>query len=640
MPSQHSWEFLIQKDGDRSWLPIDSATVEILEGRYRMMVRSSRKNAPVQVKIVQDAVDEDPPVRRTQKRSLSTNDAGLMVVMPYTTLNPGRWEFHCTSISDAKSERWKYGIQIQVLKHEAGDYEPEWDYDSAEDEEPSELLVAHKIIEHQAEARFVAADVAEEKGEIVLSTVDSAIEKAVPTTSVEEMLLHFEEMSGLMADEVLQEYDLFPELQVAQPDPGIALPQISVVPMAIALEQDTFVVRKGDSFVLSGQLTSTNSEEVTLESGKVQVILRDPQSSEVLLETEELLQNQALPTDLSYWVTLPASLKTRLVLGEIRLLDITKSEPLMLATQAFTLTADLAELLETIQEHRQFEAERIEEQSPAPLSLTFLDFVDTAKPIQTAAIEGIVAMPPRLSPEANSDRASLDLPDFSKREVVADAIAAKTIAPEPEPSKPEFSDSFQLQDRIVEPVSSIADDVDQIELPDEEEDLLSPSEMLLYRDANPALYEFVVDDEPILPIAYLSFTRQPQPENPNPLLLPEDQPVPTPALILATRELMAGDSIEVRVKLPDLRPKVYVKLWISDRQSRLLLDRPRWLVDFMPDGLNHLEVSTQLKVPMGSVGIEIQAIAVEMATQRESHKVSVECLVLRSEQKQVALEEF
>jgi hypothetical protein len=638
MPSQHSWEFLIQKDGDRSWLPIDSATVEILEGRYRMMVRSSRKSAPVQVKIVHDAVDEDPPVRRTQKRSLSTNDAGLMVVMPYTTLNPGRWEFHCASGTEA--ERWKYGIQIQVLRQEAADYESEWDYDSAEEDEASELLVPHKIIERQTDERFVAADVLTNNNEeIALPTIDSAIEKASPKTSVEEMLLHFEEMSGQMADEVLQEYDLFPQAQVEQPDVGIALPQVSVVPLAIALEQDTFVVRKGDTFVLSGRLASIDAEAVTLESAKVRVILRDPQTSEVLLETEELLQNQVLPTDLTYWVTLPTRLKTRLVLGEIWLLDTTQSEPSLLATQAFTLTADLAELLETIQEHRQYEAERIEEQSPAPLSLTFLDFVDTAKPIQAVPIDGIVAMPPRLAPEVKSDRAALDLPDFSKREVVADAIAPKTIAPEPEPSKPEFSDSF-LQDRVVEPVNSLAEDVDQIEIPDVEEDLLSPSEILLYKDANPALYEFVVDDEPILPIAYLSFTRQPKPENTNPLLLPEDEPVPTPRIILATRELVAGDSIDVRVKLPDLRPKVYVKLWISDRQSRLLLDRPCWLVDFVPDGFNHLEASMRLKVPMGSVGIEIQAIAVEMATQRESHKVSAECLVLRSEQAQDAMSEF
>jgi len=33
-----SWEFLLQKEGDRVWLPLESPDVEILEGRYRVIV--------------------------------------------------------------------------------------------------------------------------------------------------------------------------------------------------------------------------------------------------------------------------------------------------------------------------------------------------------------------------------------------------------------------------------------------------------------------------------------------------------------------------------------------------------------------------------------------------------------------------
>ena len=35
-----NWEFLLQKQGDKSWLPLESPTVEILEGQYRLASRT------------------------------------------------------------------------------------------------------------------------------------------------------------------------------------------------------------------------------------------------------------------------------------------------------------------------------------------------------------------------------------------------------------------------------------------------------------------------------------------------------------------------------------------------------------------------------------------------------------------------
>ena len=90
------WEFLLQKEGDRSWLPLESPNVEILEGRYRVVARSSRKNSNVEVRIVHQATIEVPPKRRTQQRSNRTNADGLVVVIPYTTLKPGTWELNCS----------------------------------------------------------------------------------------------------------------------------------------------------------------------------------------------------------------------------------------------------------------------------------------------------------------------------------------------------------------------------------------------------------------------------------------------------------------------------------------------------------------------------------------------------------------
>ncbi len=45
------WKFLLQKEGDRSWLPLDSPDVEILEGRYRIVARSNQVNSHVEIRI-------------------------------------------------------------------------------------------------------------------------------------------------------------------------------------------------------------------------------------------------------------------------------------------------------------------------------------------------------------------------------------------------------------------------------------------------------------------------------------------------------------------------------------------------------------------------------------------------------------
>jgi hypothetical protein len=46
-----NWEFLLQRKGDKSWLPLESPTVEILEGQYRLAARSDLANVPVGISI-------------------------------------------------------------------------------------------------------------------------------------------------------------------------------------------------------------------------------------------------------------------------------------------------------------------------------------------------------------------------------------------------------------------------------------------------------------------------------------------------------------------------------------------------------------------------------------------------------------
>ena len=131
--------------------------------------------------------------------------------------------------------------------------------------------------------------------------------------------------------------------------------------------------------------------------------------------------------------------------------------------------------------------------------------------------------------------------------------------------------------------------------------------------------------------------------------LPEHIPIPTPTLIVPEAELISGTPIRIAVTLPpsvlscggekqrfDYSPNnppvslIFVKLWVQDRQTRSILDGPRWLVDFIPNSDGELESMTQLVLPIGCLEVSVEAIAVEMATQRESHKTTLHRSIMPS----------
>jgi hypothetical protein len=171
-------------------------------------------------------------------------------------------------------------------------------------------------------------------------------------------------------------------------------------------------------------------------------------------------------------------------------------------------------------------------------------------------------------------------------------------------------------------------------------------------------FEFVVDDEEIAvpeqpmvtpevkvtPEAVetvsspVSPTPQPQREivSPRQLALP----IPAPELSIPTSKLAAGELVTLRVTLPPHPARLCVKLWVQDRQSRSLLDGPRWLMDLIPDRTGEQEALTQLTVPFGSVEIRFEAIAVDIDSQRESRKVAVDCVVVPSDLPNFSLDEF
>ena len=116
MAGPNNWEFLLQQEGDRSWLPLESPDVEILEGRYRVMVKTAVPDTMMDIRITHESTDEFPTKRRTQVRSGETSAKGLLLVIPFTQMQPGIWELAIGVPHDASRD------EARGAKHCGGEF--------------------------------------------------------------------------------------------------------------------------------------------------------------------------------------------------------------------------------------------------------------------------------------------------------------------------------------------------------------------------------------------------------------------------------------------------------------------------------------------------------------------------------------
>ncbi len=695
------WEFLIQKEGDRSWLPLESSQVEILEGRYRIVARSGRANATVEIRILHQSTEEVPPKRRIQKRSSLTNQDGLMVVFPFTRLQPGTWEIGCCGdlMADLLGNGWRSAIRLQVLSKDSKlveDWEPDW-LPPAEGATPAQQLNSPSLVP---------------------ANWPAVTQAATPELAVVPLL------------QIPLEIGLKPPIA-----PPATLPSSL---LHIQLDQEAYTVRWGQSLTFAGHITLPEAEMQDFTQGtELQVCLRDPQTSWVLLDVRQPLALTHSTLPFTCTLEIPLECKSRLLLGEVTVLGRVSGVAALtpLVTESFTVTADLDELLESIANrptHAELLLAATEPQDASStwssyLNLSFLDLVEapptrqpfrfqpsenhpippqiyrpdptTTKPkeprlprFRIPAAMATPASPVSSAPGETSEAESLAMPLLEPllEEIsiaLDESIAAEVIAvvadtqpnelPKPEPidatteatteattadrapappDAPIAMAGFQAlnsKDRFWSRLNALAQDAELSELLkddngnspftfDDITDGATPSDTATDNSAtdnsatdNPFLWdaegewaakEIVVEDD--ISVQASRFRHAAPVDVPAPLILREDEAVPTPEMEVSMGELVSGKTVTVRVRLPQLVPRIYVKLWISDRQTRTLLDGPRWLVDFFPNGYGDLEVGTQLTVPFGSLEVLFEAIAVEMHTQRESRKTTVSRLVV------------
>ena len=415
------WEFLLQKEGDRSWIRPKTTNFEIAAGRYRVAAKSSRANAEVEVAVTYQAVGKQPSQRKTKQRSQRTNPEGLMVVIPFTNLTPGIWELCCYN-QKSPVGKWQQALKLsvipslsqtspqQILTVEATATHPldaiapnsnHTNIAAPSSTEIVELTFPDLVIANQTLAKaskLIAASVetiepvltSPQSNQIELTDKHEAntthLQHSNPNLNflLDQSLLNLEQMLQQVIEPLLEDLEhsqsvkYIPNIPEDQPslvsdiDNFPTAPTVKNIPFKLTLEQETLVVSSGNQLTLSGKVEAFNNPQLLnlLFQGTLGIRLRDPQNSEILLDVKQPVEEQ-LPTfkfNCNFKVTI--NCETRLILGDVTLYN---QASVALASHPFTITVDLEELFETIRAKKnQAIAEHLDEDKNPSLTQLIL----------------------------------------------------------------------------------------------------------------------------------------------------------------------------------------------------------------------------------------------------------------------------
>lgn len=106
------WEFLIQREDDRSWKTLTSPNLQIVEGKYRIIANTSAIDATVRTQVFYHTESEPPQLSQSRSQSVSTE--GVLVVLPFTHLQAGMWHFKC-NVNISESNEFCQPLKLKVL---------------------------------------------------------------------------------------------------------------------------------------------------------------------------------------------------------------------------------------------------------------------------------------------------------------------------------------------------------------------------------------------------------------------------------------------------------------------------------------------------------------------------------------------
>jgi hypothetical protein len=436
------WQFLIQKQGERTWRALTSPGAEITEGRYRVLARTPLTNTDVEVRLTHNSDSEVSHSRRIKKRLRRTNSEGLIAVIPFMYLKPGVWELQCCGdlMSDMLGKSWQYSVTMQVLPLKKDEEESSLSSGSPSSGECKSELQEDAIIEQPVSPVWLKQKTAEE-------ILQNLIELALPDSE------------SLLEDETIVEDSVA----------AVWKPLLS-----LTLHEGTYIARWGETLTISGRVVpreTTNlpvnqlSNSQRLYYGKLKIELRLPQTLEVVSKVRRAIPETSLPFNIKCPFRIPPNCESKLILADVSIYGaLTKSaEVTLLAVESFTITAEVTELLAITDTTTSIELQNPDSQSASltvsdatltpkpstPLNLELFNLVKTPKKAQSFFLQPSPkkTFPPRINSHALRKSAiprSPQLPKFSysQTQTQPDAPDAAVDSETPKQLKPADKDNL------------------------------------------------------------------------------------------------------------------------------------------------------------------------------------------------------
>jgi hypothetical protein len=389
----------------------------------------------VDVRVTYISTQEVPPKQRILKRSHRTNSEGLMAVIPFTYFKPGIWELRCSGdiMSEMLGKSWQHTLLIQVSPPEPS---------------PQSLT-------QLAEESDLASN-ADTQVSIVMNHGTPVWFKGETTEQILQNLLDL----ALPQDEPLLDEETIENAPTLPPP----------LPLNLTLDQDTYVARWGDNFIIHGDVEVNEIENLEDErfamNGvsqlRLEIALRSPSESRILNHVDQPLTDQVLPFSFSTLIDIPLDCESKLLLAEINLYGALADvgEVILLANHTFTITADITDLLALQTSRSDYRDYSLPETNPPvkpkPSVKIRLELFNVAKTPKLAQFHILKPspnqpLPPQIKPLISWQVLSPQLPNLphnSTREINTDSETdslTKTLAIHP----------IDLKKLVIKPVNTI-----------------------------------------------------------------------------------------------------------------------------------------------------------------------------------------
>lgn len=378
------WEFLIQREGDRGWRAIKTGNLQLTEGKYRIVANSNLLDAQIQTRVTHQTLGSTVLQRRSQSRHQTTNSKGLLVIIPFTQLHSGIWQFVCSGAT-AEQSAWHQILKLRVLPRTpapsaAPSLRQTAQLDLGVEASPMTLAYQESATNSNSKPRSLVKRTTDRISTIFASQVTQVAaedDSGAPTEPIVSVSMQGEQENwaeGL--DRLLEQLERDSlQAQPQQPASRETLP--GVIQLKEIVEPPLQLIRLNRS-TFSGMIPGTDLTIVgtcnlqrlaanliqTVKVEKLSICLRHPQTSEIITSIERSLPPNLETFAFNAQLTLPTEPKISLLLGEVNLYD---KHHIQLGSSGFTIALNLnpqheseLSLLQLFDRHRDTTAATLE----------------------------------------------------------------------------------------------------------------------------------------------------------------------------------------------------------------------------------------------------------------------------------------